>query len=116
MEDINQVVLIGRLTRDAEQKYTNLGLSVSSFAIAVNGRKKVGDHDYEDEASFFDMAVFGKTSESIQQYLTKGKQVCVVGRLKQDSWEQDGAKRSKVKVEVKTVQLLGSNQQRDEYT
>lgn len=107
MDDINQVTLIGRLTRDAEMKYTNSGTAVSAFAIAVNRRRRNGD-DYEDEVHFFDMAIFGQKAENLHQYLQKGKQVCIQGKLKQDKWEKDGKTHSKIAIEVWTIQLLGS--------
>lgn len=106
MEDVNYTVLVGRLTRDAELKYTNSGLAVSSFAIAVNSRKRNGDN-YEDEVNFFDLAMFGKRAESLNQYLNKGQQVIVECSLKQDRWEQEGQKRSKIKLLVNNIQLLG---------
>ena len=106
MQDINNFTIIGRLTRDAELKYTNSGMAVSSFAIAVNGRKKVGDQ-WEDEASFFDSSLFGKRAEGLNGYLTKGQQVALSGSLKQDRWEQEGQKRSKIKLLTNDIQLLG---------
>ena len=110
MEDVNYVIIIGRLTRDAELKYTNSGLAVSSFSLAVNRRKRSGDN-WEDEVSFFDLALFGKRAESLNQYLTKGQQVAVEGSLTQDRWEQDGNKRSKVKIIANNIQLLGGRGQ-----
>lgn len=110
MEDINYVIIIGRLTRDAELKYTNSGLAVSSFSLAVNRRKRSGDN-WEDEVSFFDLALFGKRAEALNQYLTKGQQVAVEGSLTQDRWEQDGNKRSKVKIIANNIQLLGARGQ-----
>ncbi len=106
MEDVNYVIMIGRLTRDAELKYTNSGLAVSSFSLAVNRRKRSGD-SWEDEVSFFDLALFGKRAESLNQYLTKGQQVAVEGSLQQDRWEQDGKSRSKVRIIANNIQLLG---------
>jgi single-strand DNA-binding protein len=106
MEDVNYVIIIGRLTRDAELKYTNSGLAVSSFSLAVNRRKRSGEN-WEDEVSFFDLALFGKRAESLNQYLTKGQQVAVEGTLSQDRWEQDGNKKSKVKIIANNIQLLG---------
>lgn len=107
MNDINQFVLIGRLTRDAEIKYTGGGLAISSFSVAVNTSKKTGD-GWEDEANFFDCSLFGKRAEALNQYLTKGSQLAITGSLKQDRWEKDGNKRSKVKLMVNDIQLLGS--------
>ena len=106
MADLNSVMLIGRLTRDAETKYTSGGMAICSFSLAVNQRVKEGD-SWQDEASFFDVATFGKTAESIGKYLVKGKQVAVDGRLKQDRWEHEGQSRSKVVINADNVQLLG---------
>lgn len=107
MADINCVVLVGRLTRDAELKYTNTGYPVCNFSIAVNRRRRNGDV-WEDEASFFDIVLWGKQGEALNQYLVKGKQVSVSGELRQNRWEQDGQTRSKVEVIANNIQLLGS--------
>lgn len=107
MADINQAVLVGRLTRDAEVKVTQGGMQITKFALAVNRRRKQGD-EWVDEAHFFDCVIFGRMGEAISRYLTKGKQVGVAGQLTQDRWEQDGHKRSRVQIVADNVQLLGS--------
>jgi single-strand DNA-binding protein len=106
MADVNHVVLIGRLTRDAELKYTNSGLAITKFSIAINRRRKQGDN-WVDEANFFDCVNMGRQGEAIQKYLQKGKQVAVDGELRQDRWEQDGQRRSKVEIYANNIQLLG---------
>ena len=106
MADINRVILVGRLTRDAELRYTGGGVAVCKFSIAINRRKKSGD-SWEDEAHFFDVVLFGKQGEAINQYLVKGKQVGIDGELRQNRWEQDGQSRSKVEIAAFNVQLLG---------
>lgn len=106
MADLNHVVLIGRLTRDAELKYTASGQAVCKFSIAVNRRRKNGDQ-WEDEANFFDIVVWGRQGESLNQYLVKGKMVGVDGELRQDRWQQDGQNRSKVEIVASYLQLLG---------
>jgi single-strand DNA-binding protein len=106
MADLNHVLLIGRLTRDAELKYTSGGMAVCKFAIAVNRRKKSGDQ-WIDEASFFDIVLWGRSGETLNQYLVKGKQVAVEGELHQNRWEQDGQSRSKIEIMASNVQLLG---------
>ena len=107
MADINRVILVGRLTRDAELRYTGGGTAVCKFSLAINRRRKNGDH-WEDEASFFDVVLFGKQGEAINQYMVKGKQVGIDGELRQNCWEQDGQSRSKVEITAFNVQLLGS--------
>ena len=106
--DLNSVILIGRLTRDVELKYTSGGMAIASFAIAVNRRRKNGAQ-WVEEASFFDINLFGKSAEGLKQYLVKGKQVAIEGELRQDRWEQDGQPRSKVVVVANNVQLLGGH-------
>jgi single-strand DNA-binding protein len=108
MVDLNHVVLIGRLTRDAELKSIASGQSVCKFSIAVNRRKKNGDQ-WEDEANFFDIVVWGRQGESLHQYLVKGKMVAVDGELRQDRWQQEGQNRSKVEIVANYLQLLGGN-------
>jgi len=107
--DINKVVLVGRLTRDAEQSYTQSGFALLKFSIAVNRNRKQGDQ-WIEEASFFDVTVWGRQGEAIANYMTKGKQVAVEGQLRQDRWEDknDGSKRSKVVIDANNIQLLGS--------
>jgi single-strand DNA-binding protein len=108
MVDLNRVVLIGRLTRDAELKYTANGQAVCKFSVAVNRRKKTGDQ-WTDEPNFFDVVVWGRQGETLNQYLVKGKMVGVDGELRQDRWEQDGQNRSRVEIVAANIQLLGGN-------
>lgn len=108
MADVNHVILIGRLTRDAELKYTSGGMAVCKFAIAVNKRRKQGEQ-WVEEANFFDIVLWGRSGESLNQYLVKGKQVAIEGELHQNRWEQDGQARSKIEIMANNVQLLGGN-------
>ena len=104
--DINHVVLVGRLTRDAELRYTNSGSAVANISLAINTRRR-RDDQWVDEAHFFDCVVWGKTAESLSPYLTKGKQIGLEGELRQNRWEQDGQRRSKVEIFTRNIQLLG---------
>jgi single-strand DNA-binding protein len=108
--DINQVVLVGRLTREAELKYTNSGTAVSNFSIACNEAVKQQDGSWQEQGHFFDLTMWGKQAESLQQYLTKGRQVAVTGRLKQQTWtdQTSGQNRSKVVVNVQNLELLAA--------
>jgi single-strand DNA-binding protein len=106
MADVNHVVLVGRLTRNAELKYTNNGSPVSKFSIAINQRRKKDDQ-WTDEAHFFDIVLWGKSAESLNPYLVKGKQVGIEGQLRQNRWEQEGQSRSKVEIFATNVMLLG---------
>ncbi len=107
--DVNHVVLVGRLTRDAEMRFTASGQAICNFSLAVNRRIKK-EEQWVDEASFFDLTLWGKTAEALQRYLLKGTQVAVDGELRQDRWEKEGQKFSKVVVNVNNLQLLGSRQ------
>ena len=107
--DLNVWIGIGRLTKDASLTYTSSGTATCKFDIAVNRKKKSGEK-YVDEVSFFTVVLWGKAGESLNQYLTKGKQVAVEGELRQDRWEQDGQSRSKVEIMADNVQLLGGGQ------
>lgn len=111
MTDLNHVVLIGRLTRDlgTDERsfaYTQNGTARANVSIAVNRTRKSGDQ-WIDEVSYFDVTIWGRTAENLKPYLTKGKQIAVDGYLKQDRWEKDGMKNSKVVVVADSVQLLG---------
>jgi single-strand DNA-binding protein len=104
--DINSVVLVGRLTRDAELKYTNSGFPISKLGLAVN-RKRKKEGQWIEEANFFDILLWGKIAEALQPYLVKGKLIGVHGELSQNRWEQDGQTRSKVEIVANNIQLLG---------
>ncbi|MBN2553619.1 MAG: single-stranded DNA-binding protein [Spirochaetales bacterium] len=107
MADINEVVLVGRLTRDVELKYTNTGFAIANLSLAVNRRVKKDD-TWQDEGNFFNCVLIGKRAEALAQYLVKGKQIGIQGELRQDRWEQDGQPRSRVEIFVNNIQLLGS--------
>jgi single-strand DNA-binding protein len=106
---MNNVTLIGRLTRDSELKYSSGGAAIASLSIAVNSKKKQGDR-WVDEVDYFDCTLFGKQAESLNQYLNKGKQIGITGRLKQNRWEKDGQNYSKVVVIVNQIDLLGGTE------
>lgn len=105
MNNLNVVLVEGNLTRDPELKYLTSGTAVANFSIAVN-RSWKKDGEWVNEASFFDVVAWGKLGEVVAEYLKKGRGVRVVGSLKQDRWEQDGAKRSRVKIQAERVEFL----------
>ena len=106
MTDINRVILVGRLVKDAELKFTSASTPVTRFSVAVNRNRKNGDQ-WEEEVSYIDIVLWGRSAESISKFLTKGRQVAVEGELRQNRWEQDGQQRSKLEVVAGNVQLLG---------
>jgi single-strand DNA-binding protein len=108
--NFNRVILMGRLTRDPELRYSGGGMAVCTFTLAVNRRVKKGDA-WEEEAGFFDVVVFGKTAERSAEYLAKGRQALIEGELVQRKWEsQDGQKRSKIEISANVVQFIGGRE------
>lgn len=108
MAHLNQVNLIGNLTKDPESREAGTH-TVCSFSIAVNRKSKGQDGQQKEEVSFVDCEAWDKTANLVMQYCSKGKQVLVQGSLKQDRWQtQDGQNRSKLKVVVNNVQFLGA--------
>lgn len=102
--DLNVVAVVGRLGKDAELKFVGQkNTPLATFSVAVNDGW--GD---QKKTYWFDVDVWGKTAESLTQYLTKGVQVAVRGKLRQETWETDGGKRSKIKIVSDSIQLLGS--------
>ena len=105
-KSINQVILMGNLTRDPELRTTPSGQSVCSFSLAVNRSWQGQDGSQQDAVDYFDVTAWGKLGELVNQYLSKGRKCLVQGRLSQRSWEQDGQKRSKVEVVANDVTFL----------
>lgn len=100
---INNVILMGRLTRDPELKSTTSGKSIASFSLAVDRQGQ------SDETDFFDVTAWEKLAELIEQYLSKGSKVLVQGRLQLDRWDSNGEKRSKVSITATDVTFLDSS-------
>lgn len=121
MSDLNHWVGEGRLTRnlgDNERDFGYIqnggdGMAVATISIAVN-RSRKKNNEYVDEASFFDVKIYGKTAENLKPYLTKGQLVRVEGMLKQDRWQdkQTGNNMSKIYINAISVRLIGGK--RDE--
>ena len=107
MASYNRVIIVGNLTRDVELRYIPSGTAVTDITLAVNERIKRNDQ-WVEEANFFDVTMWGRTAEVAAEYLSKGSNVLVEGRLRQEKWEQDGQKRSKLKVICDKMQRLGS--------
>jgi single-strand DNA-binding protein len=104
---LNKVMLLGNLTRDPEIRYTPKGTAVGDLGLALNRRVKNGDQ-WEDQTTFVDVTVWGRTAENCDEYLTKGRPVLIEGRLQVDTWEdkETGQKRSRLKVVAEQVQFL----------
>jgi single-strand DNA-binding protein len=106
---INTVVLVGNLTRDPELKALPSGTSVCSLRVAVNDRvKDPTTGEWTEKPNYITVDVFGGQAENCAQYLTRGRQVAIEGRLRWREWEtQDGQKREAVSVVANNVQFIG---------
>jgi len=105
MKNINTVVIEGRLTRDAEQRFSNAGMSILKFSIASNSRRKI-DGEWQDDANFFDCVILGKLGEAISPRMKKGNAVIIDGELQQNKWKDDsGQNRSKVEILVFEISI-----------
>ena len=107
MASFNRVILLGNMTRDPDVRYTPGGTAVCEVGLAVNDRRKNQEGEWIEETTFIDVTLWGKTAETCGQYLTKGSPILIEGRLKLDTWEQDGAKRSKLRVIGERMQMVG---------
>lgn len=103
----NQVILMGNLTRDPELRQTPNGQNVCSFSLALNRSYKAADGNWQEATDYVDVVAWGPLGERVAQYLHKGSQCLVNGRLQSRSWDQDGQKRSKVEVNAQDVTFLG---------
>lgn len=105
---MNKVVLIGRLTRDPELRYTGQGTAVARFTIAVNRRKQ---KDKPQEADFISCVAWGNIAENLSKYQSKGSQVAVHGRIQTGNYEKDGRKIYTTDVVAEEIEFLGSKNQ-----
>ena len=115
MASYNKVILIGNLTRDPEIRYTPNGSAIGQVGLALSRKWKDNTGQWKTEATFVDVTFFGKSAETIGQYLKKGYPLLVEGRLKLDQWDdkQTGQKRSALKVVGENFQFLGGGEKGD---
>lgn len=110
MASYNKVILIGNLTRDPELRYSAKGTAIAKIAIAVNRRWRNEAGEWQEEVTYVDVDAFGRSAETIGQYLKKGRPIMIEGRLRLDQWEDksSGQKRSRLGVVLETFQFLDS--------
>ena len=109
MASFNKIVIVGYLGRDPELRYTPSGMQVCSFSIATTERRKDGSGEMQDQTTWFNVSVWGKRAETANQYLSKGKQVFVDGRLRAEEYtDRDGNKRTRLQVDANDFQFVGS--------
>jgi single-strand DNA-binding protein len=113
MSNLNKVMLIGRLTKDPQLRYTPSGTAVTSFSIATNRRWRGADGEQREDTQYHDIVAWNRTgmnlAELCAEHLAKGRLVYVEGRLQTRSWEgQDGQKRKATEINAQDVQFLDS--------
>jgi len=113
MSSLNKVFLLGNITRDVEVKYLQSGMAVTELGLAVNDKRKDQSGQWIEDVTFLDVTAWGRTAEIAAEYLSKGSSVLIEGRLKLDTWESEGQKRSKLKVVCENMRMLGSKGPRD---
>ena len=107
MASYNRVILVGNLTRDPELRYIPSGTAVTEIGMAISDRRKDQSGNWIEETTFIDVTLWARTAEVVCEYLSKGSSVLIEGRLKFETWEKDGQKRSKLKVIGERMQMLG---------
>lgn len=102
----NSVILIGRLVKPAEMKMSKSGSAIVSFTIGVSELQKAESGEFATRSNFFDIVMFGKYPQACMQSLTKGREVAIKGRLKQERWEKDGKHYSRIAIYADDLQIL----------
>ena len=102
---INHAFISGNLTRDCEERRTQGGMTIVTFTVAVNERRKNQAGEYEDYANYVGCAVFGKYAEMLAPSLKKGTRVTVSGSLRFSQWEKDGQKRAELEILAKEIEV-----------
>lgn len=107
-KDLNICTFVGRLTKDAQSRYSQSGTAIASFTIAVNSIVSDNVGGYREEPSFLDMVIYGKRAESLYKYLLKGQQVAVQTEARQNSYKRkDGTTVNAIEFMVLDLQLVG---------
>jgi single-strand DNA-binding protein len=109
MASFNKITIVGHLGRDPEIRYTPQGLAVCNFSVATSEKRKDQTGEQQEITTWFKITFFGRQAEVANQYLTKGKQVYIEGKLRQNEFTgQDGVKRTTLEVTGSDLQFLGS--------
>lgn len=111
---INNVMMMGNLTRDPELRQTPNGRSVVNFSLALNSAYKDASGEWQEVTDFIDVVAWGPLAERVAQYMSKGRRCFVQGRLQSRNWEQDGQKRTKVEVLANDVTFLDGGNRNDD--
>jgi single-strand DNA-binding protein len=107
MGSLNKVMLIGNTGRDAEMRYLSTGTAKTDFSLAVGSRRRGQNGEWEEQTEWFNVVLFGDQAERISQYITKGKQLYIEGRLSTRQWDDDqGQRHYRTEVIANNVQFL----------
>ena len=105
----NKIILVGNLGRDPELRYTAQGTPVCSFSMATNERRKDKNGEMQDQTTWFRITLWNRLAETASQYLQKGKQVYIEGRLRVDEYiDRDGKPRHALEVHATDMHFIGS--------
>lgn len=108
MASFNTITLVGNLGRDPELRYTPQGTPVCSFTMATNEKRKDKSGEFQDQTTWFRVTLWGRQAETASQYLTKGRPVYIVGRLRIEEWtDRDGKQRYTLEVHATDMQFIG---------
>ena len=113
---INRVIISGNLTRDAELRRTAAGMSILSFCVAVNDRRKNQQGEWENYPNYVDCVMFGNRAEKLAGYLYRGIKVVIDGKIRYSSWDSNGQKRSKLEVVVDDLELLSRRENNQQHS
>ena len=113
MAGINKVILVGNLGADPEVRYTAGGTAVARFNVATTERFKGQDGNWQDRTEWHRIVAWAKLAEICGQYLSKGSQVYIEGKIQSSTWEKDGVKRTSYEIRADTMQMLGPRRSQD---
>jgi single-strand DNA-binding protein len=105
-KSFNQAIVMGNLTRDPELRTTPSGQSVASFAVATNRQWQDSNGERKEAVEYHEIVAWGKLGELVNQYLSRGRKVMVIGRLQTQSWEKDGVKRQRTEIVASDINFL----------
>ena len=112
MAGVNKVILVGNLGKDPELTYTPSGTAIAKFSLATAEKRKNAEGEWADHTEWHNIVVFGRTAENASQYLSKGRQVYVEGRISTRRYEREGTQQYYTEIVCNTLQYLGK---RDDY-
>jgi single-strand DNA-binding protein len=114
MAGVNKAIILGRLGRDPEIRYTESGQAVCNFSVATSERWKDKDGEKKESTEWHRIVVWGKNAENCSKYLAKGRQVYLEGRIQTREWkDKDDNPRSTTEINAQTVQFLGDGEKRE---